>query len=322
MKLHLARKHIPIVATVAVFFALYLLGAALYWDRNFISIDVIINLLKHNAYLGITAVGMTFVILSGGIDLSVGAMVGFTSILMATLITKHGMHPVAVIPLAVAIGMAFGAVTGCIITFFRLPPFLVTLAGMFLARGMGLVISREDIGITHPMYAAVNDLPIPVPATALTFIAVLAAALYLAHYTRFGRNVYAIGGNEQSAVLMGLPVTSTKIRIYALSGLCSALAGVVSTFHAGSGDANAANMMELDAIASVVIGGTLLSGGVGYVAGTLVGVLILGLIQTLIQFEGSLSSWWTRIAVGVLLLGFILMQRLVQVSAARKRSGG
>jgi len=319
MRLLPARKHIPILATVGVFLLLYAGASVWFRDRGFLSPEVFIDLFHDNAFLGVAAVGMTFVILSGGIDLSVGAMVGFTSIFMATLVEKHGVHPGGAMALALLIGTAFGAAMGCVITFFRLPPFLVTLAGMFLARGTALAISLESIGIKHPLYSAVNGLDFPVPATALTFLAVLLAALYLAHLTRFGRATYAIGGSEQSAVLMGLPVRSTKVRIYALSGFCSTLAGVVFTVYSGSGNALGGTMLELDAIASVVIGGTLLSGGVGYVAGTLVGVLILGTIQSIITFQGTLSSWWTKIAVGILLLGFILMQRIVQAGAAERK---
>jgi simple sugar transport system permease protein len=182
---------------------------------------------------------------------------------------------------------------------------------MFLLRGLGLVVSLETITIHHPVYDAISDFT-GFPVTAILFLAVLAAAIYVAHYTPFGRAIYAIGGSETSAVLMGLPVGRTKVWLYALSGFCAALAGVTYTFYTSSGNATAGTMLELDAIAAVVIGGTLLSGGVGYVFGTLVGVLILGVIQTIITFEGTLSSWWTKIAVGILLLAFILLQRLLQ----------
>jgi len=137
----------------------------------------------------------------------------------------------------------------------------------------------------------------------------VALGIWLAHATEFGRTVYAIGGSEASALLMGLPVARTTVLVYTFSGFCSALAGVVFTFYMLSGYGLHAVGLELDAIAAVVIGGTLLSGGVGYVAGTLFGVLILGIIQTLIAFDGSLSSWWTRIVIGALLFVFCLLQR-------------
>ena len=147
----------------------------------------------------------------------------------------------------------------------------------------------------------------------------LLVALFVAHCTPFGRSVYAVGGSEHSAVLMGLPVRRTLIGVYTLSGFCSALAGVVFTFYMLSGYGLHAVGMELDAIAAVVIGGTLLTGGVGYVAGTLFGVLMLGIIQTLISFDGTLSSWWTRIVVGVLLFAFCLLQRLLSRRSGKAR---
>ena len=155
----------------------------------------------------------------------------------------------------------------------------------------------------------------------IIFVAIVLAAVFVAHYTRFGRTVYAIGGNEQSAVLMGLPVGRTKVLIYTINGFCSALAGVVFTFYMLSGYGLHAVGMEMDAIASVVIGGTLLSGGVGYVLGTMFGVLILGTIQTLIVFQGTLSSWWTKIVIGVLLFLFCLLQRLFETGKGLRTQG-
>src|SRR5262245_510909 len=208
---------------------------------------------------------MTFVILSGGIDLSVGSVMAFTTIFIATLIGKHGMHPAPVIVLALALGTSLGTGMGWLIHRYELPPFLVTLGGMFFARGMAFVVSQESVEIVHPFYAAVLGFGIPLtehvapPATVLVFVVVFAVGAFLAHHTRFGRNVYAIGGSESSARLMGLPVARTKVTVYALSGLCSALAGVVMSFYTGSGNPAGSVGFELDAIASVVIGGTLLS---------------------------------------------------------------
>lgn len=315
MKPFLARKHIPLAATVAVALALYTAAALTY--RGFFSPGVFVNFFADNSFLGIAAIGLTFVILSGGIDLSVGAVIGCTSILLGLLVQEHHMHPVPAIILVVALGTGLGAGMGCLIRYFALPPFLVTLAGMFLARGLGFVLRLESIPINHSFYGAVANFRIKlgafeIPAPALILLATLAAALYLAHWTRFGRNVYALGGSEPSAALMGLPVGRIKIAVYALSGFCSALAGVVYTFYTSSGNPTAGTGLELDAIAAVVIGGTLLSGGVGYVAGTLAGVLIFGIIQTAITFQGTLSSWWTKIVVGLLLLAFILLQKLIQ----------
>jgi simple sugar transport system permease protein len=197
---------------------------------------------------------------------------------------------------------------------------------MFLARGLCYLISIDSISITDPLYTAVSQYRVVlggdcfVSISVLIGLMVLVGAVYLAHFTAFGRTVYAIGGNERSAMLMGLPVARTKILVYALNGFCSALAGVVLTFYMLSGYALHAQGMELDAIAATVMGGTPLTGGTGYVAGTVIGVLILGLIQSLISFDGSLSSWWTRIAVGVLLCAFCLMQRLLESRIAHRHA--
>ena len=214
---------------------------------------------------------------------------------------------------------------GCLIRWFELPPFLVTLAGMFLARGMGFVVHPQSLGIEHPFFLKhiTEDLSIhltervSVPFTATCYLVIFVAALFVAHYTRFGRYIYALGGDEQSATLMGLPVGRTKIFTYTVSGFCSALSGVVYTFYTQSGDPASCVGLELDAIAAVVIGGTLLSGGVGFMAGTAMGVLILGLIQTLITFQGNLNTWWTRIVVGMLVLAFILLQNVISSASGR-----
>ena len=308
-------KYLPLAATVSLFIAMATLGSVL--SSGFFSAQVFLNLLIDNAFLIIIAVGMTFVILSGGIDLSVGSVIALTTMVSAALVEHHGWSPAAVIPLVLFMGTAFGAFMGFLIERFRLQPFIVTLAGMFLARGLCYLISVDSISITNEFYSEVSQLRISLwedaslSVSAVIAMVVLLAAVFIAHCTPFGRAVYAVGGNEQSALLMGLPVRRTLVGVYTLSGFCSALAGVVFTFYMLSGYGLHATGMELDAIAAVVIGGTLLSGGVGYVAGTLFGVLMLGIIQTLISFDGTLSSWWTRIVVGVLLFVFCLLQRLL-----------
>ena len=307
-------KYLPLAATVSLFVLMASLGSVFY--DGFFSLQVFLNLLIDNAFVCIVAVGMTFVILSGGIDLSVGSVIALTTMVSASLVEKHGWSPAVVIPLVLVMGTVFGAFMGLLIERFRLQPFIVTLAGMFLARGLCYLISIDSISITNEFYAKVSQWRLPVwgdasiSVSALIALVVVGLAVFVAHFTPFGRAVYAIGGSEQSALLMGLPVRSTVIGVYTLSGFCSALGGVVFTFYMLSGYGLHAVGLELDAIAAVVIGGTLLTGGVGYVVGTLFGVLMLGIIQTLISFDGTLSSWWTRIVVGVLLFVFCLLQRL------------
>ena len=317
-------RHLPLATTVSLFFAMATFGSVAY--SGFFSAQVFLNLLIDNAFLIVVAVGMTFVILSGGIDLSVGSVIALTTMVSAALVEHHGWSPLAVIPLVLCMGTAFGAFMGFLIERFRLQPFIVTLAGMFLARGLCYLISVDSISITNAWYAEVSEMRIPlwtdasVSVSALLAVVVLAVAMFTAHCTGFGRAVYAIGGSEHSARLMGLPVRATLIGVYTLSGFCSALAGVIFTFYMLSGYGLHAVGLELDAIAAVVIGGTLLTGGVGYLAGTLLGVLIFGTIQSALIFDGRLNSWWLRIAIGTLLLAFILLQRFLTRSPAGRQA--
>jgi galactofuranose transport system permease protein len=308
------QKNVPLLATLVVCASLYIAAGVRY--DHFFSWGVFINFFRENAHLGIAAIGLTFVILAGGIDLSVGSVIACTGIMIATL-AQRGWNPYATIGLALLLGALFGFVMGCLIHFFELAPFLVTLAGLFLARGVASVISLESIGLSHPTFVWLSSASIQIargmaiPVAAIVFFIVAIIAALVATFTPFGRNVYAIGGDEHSAVLMGLPVGRTKIAIYTLSGFCSALAGIVYSTSIGSGNATAAVGLELDAIAAVVIGGTLLTGGVGSIAGTVLGVMILAIIGTALIFEGTLSSWWARIIIGVLLLIFIALQKLL-----------
>jgi simple sugar transport system permease protein len=314
------RRFLPLAITLLLFAGMMVFGAVRY--PGFLSPQVFLNLLIDNAFLCVVAIGMTFVILSGGIDLSVGAMVALTTVVTASLL-EAGWNPYATMAVAMALGAAFGAFQGYLIQRFNLAPFIVTLGGMFLARGCSYLVSTESIPIGDATFTGIAQARIPVgldaslTVGALLAIASVLVAMRLAHATEFGRTVYAIGGGESSARLMGLRVAPAKIGVYLLSGMAAALGGIVMTFYMLSGYSLHAVGLELDAIAAVVIGGTLLTGGVGYVVGTLFGVLILGIIQTLIAFEGTLSSWWTRIVVGVLLLLFCLLQRLFEARSRR-----
>jgi len=319
----LSSPYFTSLATVALLAVMFALGSFAY--TGFFSLQVVLNLLIDNAFLLVIAIGMTFVILSGGIDLSVGSVLALTTMISAYLLQSWHWPPLLVIACVLLIGSAFGALMGALIHFFKLQAFIVTLAGMFLARGLCYLISINSITIDQPLYVTLSQARIGIfgafvsPSVVIAML-MLALAIYIAHYTRFGRAVYAIGGNEQSALLMGLAVGRTKVMVYAFSGFCAALAGVLFSFYMLSGYGLHAQGTELDAIAAVVIGGTLLTGGYGYVAGTLTGVLILGLIQTLIAFDGTLSSWWTKIVIGVLLFVFCMAQRLMSLGAAGSAS--
>jgi simple sugar transport system permease protein len=242
-------------------------------------------------------------------------------------------------------GISLGGIMGFFITYLKVQPFIATLAGMWFARGMSYVISDSEIRIYNPVYRLLTGTRVLIPGLAdpvtkkgdyitvavVVALVVLAAGIYVAQYTRFGRTVYAMGGNnganEQSARLMGLPVDRTKIKVYMLNGFCSALAGIAYSIYVGSGHGTHATGFELTVIAAVVIGGTALTGGEGYILGALFGVLITALIQSLIQFNGQLSSWWTSIAIGGLMLFFIGVQSLLasfntrQITRARLGGG-
>jgi simple sugar transport system permease protein len=311
-------QHIPLLATTAVFLALYTAASLRY--NGFFTWYQFTSLLSGNASLGVAAMGMTFVILSGGIDLSVGAVVALSSIILAKLLVTWHVPVVVAIPAVLLLGAAFGGSMGVMIHAFRLPSFLVTLAGMFLARGAALALENRltiSGSAAFDWLANWNMAGLNITIPTLVLLGATVMAVLVAGYTRFGRAVYALGGNESSAALMGLPVAQTRVAIFALSGLCAALGGVVHAIALQSGDATIASGMELDAIAAVVIGGTLLSGGVGNPAGTLLGVLILGVITAILSFEGTLSPSWTKIAIGALLLGFIVLQRLIQITPHR-----
>ncbi len=305
----------PLLTTITIFILVYFAGGRLYPAMQ--KPQVFFNLFINTAALLIVSIGMTFVILTKGIDLSVAGMIALTSAASAALLL-NGVNPIVVMILMLLMGIVFGLAMGSLIHYLKVEPFIVTLMGLFFARGMAYIITLASLTIKDPFYRylALTKINIPFFEKAYVYIPslvgplLLLVAIYLANFTRFGRTVYAIGNNEQSAMLMGLPVARTKIAVYAFGGFCSALAGIVFSISLLSGYGGYAPGMELDAIASVVIGGTMLTGGVGNVIGTLFGVLINGTIVSILQFNGTLSSWWTRIGVGVLTLIFIGIQSL------------
>lgn len=307
------KRLLPVLVTTAVFIAGFIICSLQF--PNFASTRVVANLLTDNAFLGIVAVGMTFVIISGGIDLSVGSVVGFTTVFLALAIERWGMPPLLAFTLILVICALFGATMGAMIQFFEMPPFIVTLAGMFLARGASFLLSTESIPINATLYSDLAGYAIRLPGggrltvIAMIMLAVFVAGIVLLHFTRFGANVYALGGSRVSTELMGVRVGSMTIRIYMLSSILAGLSGIVFSFYTSAGYSLSAVGVELDTIAAVVIGGTLLTGGYGSIFGTFVGILIQGLIQTYISFDGTLSSWWTKIATGVLLFAFIAFQQ-------------
>ncbi len=311
--------------TTLLFIILFALGSV--WFEGFFSLQVFLNLLIDNAHLIIITVGITFAILSGGggIDLSVGAVLSLTCMTLAYLMRDTTIHPVLCMLIGLCVGTVIGTINGFFITFFKLQPFIVTLGTMFLCRGLTAMISRESVSIDNTWYADLAFLSVPIGDSYISIGAILALivvviATVVLRYTSFGRSVYAVGGNEQSARLMGLKVDAIRLKVYIISGFCASLGGIVFSWMMLSGNTFHGMGMEMDAIASSVIGGTQLMGGVGFIPGTVIGVMIQGTILTIINFQGTLSAWWTKIVVGVLLCLFIVMQAVVNAHKSRLMS--
>lgn len=316
-----AINNISLIITFALFVILFAAGSIKY-DR-FFSLSTILNLFNDNAYLIVVGIGMTFVLLTGGIDISVASTLAFTCVFSAFLL-RLGAPAFLVIPLVLIIGILFGAGMGSLIHFFKLQPFIVTLAGQFFMRGLCAVISTESIPISNAFYKAMSLSKISFGKSKLYYyvfiaIVIIFAASYVLRFTRFGRNIYAVGGNEQSAALMGLPVARTKVSVYAINGFCAALGGVIFCFYTLAGNSIQNIGLELDAISSAVIGGTLLTGGVGNPLGTTVGVLILGIIQTIVTYQ-NLNAWWTKVTIAALLCVFIVIQRILAIRAEKQKT--
>lgn len=316
-----------LLITIVLFIALYIVGVIIFNNKNFGKPQVFFNLFINNASLIVAAVGMTMVLITGGIDISIGSVIGMTCMMLAWMMEKQGMSPTLSIIIVLVVGAIFGLIQGFFVAYLKIQPFIVTLAGMFFARGMTAVISSDMISITNenflkmanskiylPFLATVNKkgnlvYPYVYPSVVIAIV-ILVIAFIVLKFTPFGRSIYAVGGNEQSALLMGLNVRKTKLKVYVLNGFLAGLAGFVFALNSCGGFVEQARGFEMEAIASAVIGGTLLTGGVGNVIGSLFGVLIKGTIESIITFQGTLSSWWTKIVIAALLCFFIVLQSI------------
>ena len=306
---------LPTIASIVIFVGMVIFGEVAY--GRILQFNTLSNLLINNAHLIVLAVALTFVILTGGIDLSVGSIIAVSSV-AGVMLSNAGWNVFAVIIAMIGIGVLFGIVSGVLIRYFNVQPFIATLAMMFLGRGLASLLSTtpERLGEDSPIRwigaqlkiidgPKVNDLVIT-PA-----VLVVIAAFFVLHRTRMGRTVYAIGGSESSALLMGLPVHRTKVLVYVISGALAGLAAVLYTARLGTAQNITGIGWELDAIAAAVIGGTLLTGGYGYVLGSVVGALVLGLMNVLITRDGGIPPEMTTIITGGILLVFVLLQRAV-----------
>jgi len=335
-------KIVPSLTTMLLFIIAFIVGGIIWGGAGFFTLRNFFSLFTDNAHLLISAMGMTFIIISGGIDLSVGSVAALSTMIIATgNAFEHGPEMAGwgwpmwlCIVVALVAGTLLGFIMGVLIQVFEVPPFIATLAGMFFARGLCFIISVNSIPIEDPGFRAIGSWNIQIrdvlnfnnpnaPVRVITigvllFLILLIFSIIMMRSTKFGRNVYAIGGNEQSAKLMGLPVGKTRIFAYTFNGFCSALAGIAFAFSLNSGFGRHLIGMELDVIASVVIGGALLSGGIGYPLGSVFGVLTHGTIRKYVSF-GAIRAGYSRIIVGVILLLFVIMQRLVIMIAEKNK---
>lgn len=317
-----------LLITVVLFVVMYIMGLALFGDKGFAKFQTFLNLFINNAGLIVIAVGMTMVLITGGIDISVGSVVALTCMMLAWMMENKGMGAIPALIVVLLIGVVFGFVQGWLVSYLKIQPFIVTLAGMFFARGMTAVISADMISIKNEMFlswatqkiylpfgGSVNKKGVLIPAyiypSVVMAIIILVLIFIMLKYSKFGRAIYAIGGNEQSAMLMGLNVKKTKLLVYMLNGLLCTFGGFLFCLNTCAGFVEQAKGLEMEAIAGAVIGGTLLTGGVGNVFGSLIGVLIKGIIESYISFQGTLSSWWTKIAIAALLAFFIILQSII-----------
>ena len=316
-----------LIITIALFVVMYAAGMVVFSDKGFAKPQMFFNLFVSNAGLLVIALGQTIVMITGGIDISVGSVTALVCMVSAFEMENMGMSAYVAVASALAIGLAYGVIQGFLVSYLEIQLFIVTLAGMFFGRGMTAVISTEMISIKNELFLAWANFKINLPIcsyskrgkfipayiypTVVIAILILIIIILVMKYSKFGRSVYAIGGNSQSALMMGLNVKKTKFKAYILDGFLAGLGGFLFCLNSCAGFVEQAKGLEMDAISSAVIGGTLLSGGVGVPFGTLFGVLIKGTIQSLITTQGTLSSWWVRIVLSALLCFFIILQAIL-----------
>lgn len=316
-----------LIITIVVFFAMYI-GAILFQGKGFLKPQTFFNILNANAALIIVSCGMSLVMITGGIDISVGGVAALVSMSCAVYLDYHNGNPFVAFLIALAIGLAFGLVQGYLVAYLDIQPFIVSLAGMFFARGMTTIVHTNPFNVENEAFVVLKTTRVIVPGmgsvnklgkyvNAYVEIGVIVAILVvivmfcMLRWTRSGRNFYAVGGNSQSALMLGINVKRTKFMAHLICGLLAGIGGFVYFLHVGSGSASHATGMEMNAIASSIIGGTLLTGGVGNIIGTLFGVLSLSTIQNIVSSAGFDQAWWTGITIAAMLCLFLVIQSIV-----------
>ncbi len=340
MKKKLNGNSILLLITVILFVVMYAAGCIVYADKGFTHLQTFLNILINNAGLICITAGMTCVMLTGGIDISVGSVVAMDCMFLAVGMEHWGMKSPVLMLLVLVIGVVFGIVQGFCIAYLDIQPFIVTMAGMFFARGMTAVICTDQVSIvSDAFFVKLSNMKLNIPfnigayenkkgilqvpyvrITVVIALLVVLLIFLMLKYTKFGRSIYAVGGNSQSATLMGLDVRKTKMKTYVLASFLASVGGICYCLNTMCGTTTQATGLEMDAISSAVIGGTLLTGGVGNVGGSLVGVLINGTISTLVKSHGKLVSSWANIVTAILLCFFIVLQAILSKIKESKKA--
>ena len=324
-----------LLITIVLFFVMYAAGMVIFADKGFAKPQMFLNLFVSNAGLLVISCGLTIVMITGGIDISVGSVTALVCMVMADLMENKGVSAYVAVLAALLIGLAFGIVQGFLVTYMGIQPFIVTLAGMFFARGMTTIVHTDPFNVQNKAFVALKDTRVIVPGMgsvnrigkyvdAYVEIGVIVALLIVVlmfvmlRWSKLGRAFYAVGGNKQSALMLGINVKRTRFLAQLFSGVLAGIAGYVYFLHVGSGSASHATGMEMNAIASSIIGGTLLTGGVGNIIGTFFGVLSLSTIQNIVSSAGLDQAWWTGITIAAMLCLFLVIQSIVM---ARKNRG-
>lgn len=320
--------------TIVVFFLMYI-AAIVFQGEGFLKPQTFFNILNDNAALIIASCGMSIVMITGGIDISVGGMAALVSMSCAVYLDFQGGNILVSLLIAILIGLAFGVVQGFLVAYLDIQPFIVTLAGMFFARGMTTIVHKDPFNVANKDFVALKDTRITVPAMgsinrkgiyvdAYIEIGVVVALLivvllfFMLRYTKLGRSLYAVGGNAQSALMLGINVKRTRFISHILCGVLAGLGGYAYFLHVGSGAPSHATGMEMNAIASAIIGGTMLTGGVGNIIGTFFGVISLATIKNIVASAGLDEAWWTGITVAAMLCLFLVLQSVIMARKHRK----
>ncbi len=329
---NMSDTNLLLAITIIVFFAMYI-GAIVFQGKGFLKPQNFFNILNANAALIIVSCGMSLVMITGGIDISVGGVAALVSMCCAVYLDFHNGNVFVAILIALAIGLGFGLVQGLLVAYLDIQPFIVTLAGMFFARGMTTIVNNYPFNVENAAFVALKETRVIVPGMGsinkvgnyvnayieigvLVSLLVVLVLFFVLRLTKLGRNFYAVGGNKQSALMLGINVRRTKFLSHLLCGLLAGIGGFVYFMHVGSGSASHASGMEMNAIASSIIGGTMLTGGVGNIVGTFFGVLSLSTIQNIVSSAGLDQAWWTGITIAAMLCLFLVVQSII---IARKK---